>query len=208
MGIVRNGPPAELILRLKNVYHIEDFIETGTYRGDTSLWAASHFSKVYTIEYSKDIYEDTVKRLDNNKKISLFFGDSRLILQQILPQLRNSALFWIDSHWSGGNTYGKNDECPLIDEILLINGSEIPHFLFIDDARLFLSPPPRPHQINQWPPIDKVIKAINSGSFKYYIVIIEDVIISVPDYAKNLVMNYCQDISTQAWENYFKKWND
>jgi len=205
MGIVRNGPPSELILRLKDVYHIEDFIETGTYRGDTSLWAASHFHRVHTIEYSKEIYEDTVTKLGNTKKITFLFGDSRLVLQQIILQLKNSALFWIDSHWSGGNTYGINDECPLIEEISIINNSEHQHFLFIDDARLFLSPPPHPHQVYQWPSIDKVTEALQSGRKKYYITILDDVINAVPESAKDTVASYCQDVSTQAWQIYYSK---
>lgn len=205
MGLIHSGPPTELILKLKEVYKINTFIETGTYTGDTAAWAAAHFSTVLTIEYSKAIYEDTVRRLGENQEIIFLFGDSRIVLREIVPTLTCSAIFWLDSHWSGGNTYGKDDECPLIEELSLINEAKTAHFLLIDDARLFLSPPPRPHQIDRWPGIDKVIEALKSESHKYYIVVMEDVILAVPDYARDLVADYCQDISTQAWENYFNK---
>jgi len=36
MGIVRMGPPIEIILELKEAYGINNFIETGTYSGDTA----------------------------------------------------------------------------------------------------------------------------------------------------------------------------
>ena len=43
-----------------------------------------------------------------------------------------------------------------------------------------------------------------SGTHKYYVVIIEDVIISVPEYSKELVSTYCQEINTKAWIDYGK----
>jgi predicted SAM-dependent methyltransferase len=207
MGIVRSGPPVELILTLARQYNIDTFIETGTYHGETAVWAASHFNNVFTIEYSQAIYEDTLRRLGNNQNIQFFYGDSRIILRQIISALQKPAVFWLDSHWSGGSTYGIGDECPLLEEISIINHSRLFHFLFIDDARLFLSPPPQPHRIDQWPSIDQVITSVTSIGRKYYITVLDDVINVVPDFAKNIVATYCQHISTQAWQCYFNKMN-
>jgi len=202
MGIVRMGPPHELLLQLKDTYGLRDFIETGTYYGKTAVWAASHFDNVITVEYSREIYEEAIARHGKVKNINFMFGDSRAALKAIVPELTRLAIFWLDSHWSGGETYGKRDECPLIEEIDEINKSPDTHFMFIDDARLFTSPPPRPHQIEQWPSIDKIIEALNSVPHKYYIVIIEDVIIVGPEYAKELVASYCQELNTKAWYEY------
>ena len=52
MGIVHMGPPKELILQLADRYKLRGFIETGTYKGNTAVWAASYFDDVITIEYS------------------------------------------------------------------------------------------------------------------------------------------------------------
>jgi hypothetical protein len=46
MGIVRWGPPEELVLRFKRASSIDMFIETGTFKGDTASWAAAHFPSV------------------------------------------------------------------------------------------------------------------------------------------------------------------
>ena len=35
-------------------------------------------------------------------------------------------------------------------------------------------------------------------------VIIEDVIIAVPNFAKSLLANYCQNVNAKAWEEYGK----
>lgn len=208
MGLVRMGPPTELILQLMERYELRNFIETGTYYGNTAVWAASHFDNVITIEYSREIYEETIARHGKIQNINFMFGDSRAALQSIVSKLTRPAIFWLDSHWSGGKTYGQNDECPLIEEILAIVKSKRAHFVFIDDARLFMSPPPRPNRIEQWPSIDEVIEAIKSGSHKYYIVLFEDVIIAVPEYVEQDVAAYCQDISTKAWEEYGKRLNE
>ena len=208
MGVVRMGPPTELILNLKYKYGVKDFIETGTYHGDTAAWASSHFENIITIEYSKHLYDETLAKYRGLQNIRFIFGDSRAQLKEIVREVSHPAIFWLDSHWSGSNTYGQNDECPLIEEILAIVTSKWAHFVFIDDARLFMSPPPRPHRIEQWPSIDEVIEAIKSGNHKYYIVLFEDVIIAVPEYVEQDVAAYCQDISTKAWEEYDKRLNE
>lgn len=194
------GPPKELMLQLKNEYGIKKFIETGTFLGDTAVWASNHFEDVVTIEYSKEIYEKTVARHGKIRNVDFVFGDSRSVLAEVVPKLIHPAVFWIDSHWSVGKTYGEHDECPLIEELRVINMSNCDHFLFIDDARQFMSPPPRPHHIDQWPSITEVIRSINSDGHKYSIVIIEDVIIAVPEYAAELVRSYCHERNTRLWK--------
>jgi hypothetical protein len=201
------GPPKELMVQLRDRYKLRDFIETGTFYGKTAVWAASNFDNVITIECSKEIYDQTKARHDGIQNINFIFGDSRSVLKEIVPKLTRPCMFWLDGHWSGAQTYGENDECPLIEEIGEINMSTDTHFLFIDDARLFTSPPPRPHHIERWPSIDKVIEAVKSSTHKYYIVLIEDLIIALPEYAKRPVADYCQRMNTKAWDEYVKKLN-
>ena len=202
MGLVRMGPPRELVTRLKEVYQLEDFIETGTYHGNTAVWAASQFDNAITIEFSKEIYQETVARHDKINNIDFIHGNSKFVLRMLAPKLTRPSVFWLDAHWSGGKSYGEGDGCPIIDEIRAINLSPQQHFIFIDDARLFTSPPPRPHRVEHWPSIKELIEALTAANHEYYLVIIEDVIIAVPEYAKELVTSYCQQVNTEAWEDY------
>jgi hypothetical protein len=110
-------------------------------------------------------------------------------------------MFWLDAHWSGGETYGENDECPLLEELAIINVSPYEHIILIDDARLFLSPPPAPHRIEQWPDITTVINCLNCVSNRY-IIIIEDVIVAAPSKFKVILAQYGQDLNTKAWKSY------
>ena len=45
MGKHQMGPPAVLTLALQKRLGIEDFIETGTFHGNTTAWAAGHFAR-------------------------------------------------------------------------------------------------------------------------------------------------------------------
>ena len=200
MGIIRMGPPQELILKLKDTCNIREFIETGTYLGNTTRWAGNVFDRVISIERSESFYRNVVEKYSHLKNIEFLHGDSREKFHKILPELKTPALFWLDAHWSGGETSGEKDECPLIEEIEIINASGKEHFIFIDDARLFTSPPSPPHLAEQWPDISTIIHMLNSAR-KRYIVIIEDIIISVPESARPLVVEYCQKINAAEWRN-------
>ncbi|MEG3841898.1 FkbM family methyltransferase [Microcoleus sp. herbarium14] len=200
MGLIRAGVPTELAIALKDAYNLQGFIETGTNYGGTALWAAQYFQKVITIEAAKAIHEAVVKNYGHLKNIEFVLGNSKEQLEAIVPTLKEPCIFWLDAHWSGGVTYGEADECPLLEELQIINDSEFDHFILIDDARLFLCPPPRPHRIEEWPTIDAVTSLLNSGKSRYT-VIVEDVIVSVPEKAKLVVAQYSQAVSTKAWED-------
>lgn len=192
MGLVRMGPPQELVIQLQQNYDLLYFVETGTYYGATALWAAQHFPKVITIEFSQEIYNQVSSQYQHLEGIEFLFGDTREQLNNVVPKLNKPCLFWLDAHWSGGNTYGVNDECPLIEELEIIARTEVEHFIIIDDARLFLSPPPYPHRAEKWPSISTVINTLSLFCKDRYTVIFEDVIVSGPNHARSLVYQYCQ----------------
>jgi len=196
MGTVRMGPPIEIISQLKAAYGINNFIEIGTYQGHTAYWASQVFEQVFTIEYSQDLYQKVTEKYGHIKNIDFLYGDTRNLLDNTVSQLESPSLFWLDAHWSGGLTYGEIDECPLLAEIEIINSSDCEHFIFIDDAGLFLSPPPPPHSPQHWPDISAVLNLLNSVKNSRHIVIIEDVIIAVPALAKELIVQYCQNLNT------------
>jgi len=200
MGIVNPGPPIDLVLKLAQKYQIKDFIETGTYYGKTAVWAAAHFDRVVTIEASKEIYEANRANYGEIGNVDFRFGDSRVVLKEIVPGLDRPALFWLDGHWSGAETFGQDDECPLMEELRIVNESAREHFIMIDDARLFLSPPPLPHAIDQWPSLGEILNALRARTRQPYVVVIQDVIISVPEKAADLLANLCQQINTKEWQ--------
>src|SRR5207249_4509096 len=119
--------------------------------------------------------------------VSSLFGDTLAALPAVLARLDGPAVFWLDSHWSGPGTYGEDRECPVLDEIRLIGQAGGEHFLFIDDARLFLAPPLKPCRIDQWPTIEQMLAALAAISPKPYVVVFADAVIAVPPRARAAV---------------------
>ena len=113
------------------------FVESGTYGGETILNMEPYFDKLFTIEISESIYKDTSSKYKGNK-IDFILGDSAKVFNFLLPLLNDKCIFFLDGHYSSGNT-GKGDkDCPLNEEVQLINDKfKNDAIIIIDDVRLF-----------------------------------------------------------------------
>jgi len=117
------------------------FIETGTFRGNTIFNLEPYFDLLYTIEIKKNFYNEVIKKYNGNK-INFLLGDSSEIFEKLLKTIKHDSIFFLDGHWSGGNTSKGKKDCPLIEELTSINNNfKNRAILIIDDSRLFgLSP--------------------------------------------------------------------
>ena len=143
------------------------------------------------------MFEKARNNIGEKTNITLLRGDTRDHLQLLVSDIDN-VLFWLDAHWSGGETYGEQDECPLLKELDIIFNSPMKNYaILIDDARLFLAPPPLPHLVENWPSI-KQIAGIVPTSFD--MLVHEDVIYIVP--AEIETPKYLQSKTTSNWLKY------
>ena len=141
MGFIYSGVNKKLALSLRDEFKVKEFVETGTNYGDTTDWASKHFAHVFSSELSPVLYKNVANRFKNTKNVELFHGESPHQIRQINPRLTN-PIFWLDAHWSGGETAGIESECPLLNELNAILETTLYRpIILIDDARLFLSPP-------------------------------------------------------------------
>lgn len=82
MGLIRMGPPEDLITKLSSEFTIKNFVETGTFEGTTAVYASEHFENVLTVERSEYFYNQARKKHKTIKNIKFIFGDSRTELKK------------------------------------------------------------------------------------------------------------------------------
>jgi hypothetical protein len=192
------GVPEREALYLKKIMGLNVFVETGTYYGYTALRMSKIFDKVYTIEKSEALFNKAKEKLGDVRNVTLIYGDSREELGPIIER-EDNILFWLDAHWSGGETYGESDQCPLIKELeVIFRYSKKKNFaILIDDARLFLAPPPSNHDFSQWPTIRDICEIVPTY---YCITIHNDVICVIPNEICTKFKSFLQDILQKDWE--------
>ena len=146
--------------KLIDFFHVDTFIETGTYLGDTTYNAATLFKHVHTIELGDDLYHAAHERFKDNSNVFVYHGDSVTVLQKIIPTLKGKFLFWLDAHHSGGITAGAERD-PLFDEIKSIETSGITNaIILVDDIRGW---GPHVHKIR-----DAILKINSSYTFTIF----------------------------------------
>jgi len=141
MGIVHGGPPRELAVQMHKARPFAAFVETGTFKGNTTRWASEVFPRVHTIEKFRANYEEARASLADRPNVTCHLGDSANTLPGILSQFSSDSLFfWLDAHFCGTGSAGEVGQCPLLQELDALR--ERPgDVVLIDDARLFLSAP-------------------------------------------------------------------
>lgn len=197
MGIVNFGIPKQETRWIKEKMNLTTVIEGGTYQGGTAKKLSKEFKNVYTIEKSDVMFEKAKQNMGSIQNITQLRGDTRDHLLSLASQ-NDNILFWLDAHWSGGDTYGEQDECPLLQELEIIFSSPMKNYaILIDDARLFLAPPPLPHKVKNWPAIKQVGDVI---PFNFDMIVHEDVIYVVPNEIG--FPEYIQGRTTASWLKY------
>jgi hypothetical protein len=178
--------PAELAVELRNRLGLRRAIETGTYLGGGTRLLAGLFAEVTTIELAAPLAERATAELADLSHVTVRQGNSRDVLPGLVrPDV--PTLYWLDGHWSGGETAGDEDECPVLDELGAIAGGNVHDCILIDDARLFAAAPPPPHDPASWPSLVEVFDALRGPHPGHHVTVLRDLVIAVPDEARDPV---------------------
>jgi hypothetical protein len=122
----------DLLLAYAERFNLRIFVETGTCGGDTVEAMRGHFDHIYSIELNSDLYGLGVRRFIGVPGITLIHGDSAISLPNLLPQITEPALYWLDAHTSGpGTAYGPAN--PLMVELESIMAQKKQGIILIDD---------------------------------------------------------------------------
>ena len=119
-------------------FHINTFIETGTYLGDMVDVCRNTFRRILSVEIDGQLYHLAKDRFRDQPHISIVHGDSADILPGILETITSPCLFWLDGHYSGGFTGRGKQDTPIRRELdCILDHSVSGHVILIDDARCF-----------------------------------------------------------------------
>jgi hypothetical protein len=143
MTTLSHDPIATFVTLLRDRFDLTTLVETGTFEGESALWAAEHFANVVTIDIRDDFQEMARLRCLDHRNIEFLMGDTRYWLPGVVRCLDRPALCWLDAHAAPG-LFGDAHDWPILDELEIINTSPVKHFILIDDAHCFLPGTPHP----------------------------------------------------------------
>lgn len=139
-----------------NFREFHTFIETGTLAGETIFRMEPLFDKLYTIEIKPE-YLDDAKARYSGEKIRFVLGDSSKVFKELLPEINEPAIFFLDGHWSAGESGKGEKDCPLIEELTIINEKfQNSAIIIIDDRRLFGKGPNKNNEVCNWEDISDI----------------------------------------------------
>ena len=196
MGAVNFSLDVRLVKALKEALPLPVFFETGSFKGDTVDVMLPFFDRLITAELSEPLWLEVTNRFIGEKRVEPYLGNSPDIIAKFQPSLKdNSVLYWLDAHWCVANdTSGEQSQCPLLEEILAIGQLNDQSVILIDDARLFLAPPPKPHEASQWPSLDKIINKLHKLSNQHELMVINDVIVFYPTNVREPITEYAREV--------------
>src|SRR3954471_6036563 len=99
----RAGPPphpikAAMVRDYAGKYGITTLVETGTCIGDMVHAVKSSFQRIYSIEVADHLYERASQRFARDPHITILHGDSAKRLPEVLREVDEPCLFWLDGH--------------------------------------------------------------------------------------------------------------
>lgn len=116
------------------------WIETGTFRVDTTQYLSRFKGRVITIEPHEGLFARATSRFAKVRNVTVVHGLSEQVFPDLLPTIKGAVNFWLDGHYSRGETYRGPQETPIKDELGYI-AKNISNFdevcVFVDDIRLF-----------------------------------------------------------------------
>ena len=163
-GSSGNAPPPfkrMVIAAYLRRYQLKRFVETGTYLGDTlAMVAQDQRIQCTSIELSAAYAHKARLRFQNNLNVEILEGDSGLLMTQLIKTIEQPTLFWLDGHYSAGDTARGSVNTPISKELQAILSSNIRgHVVLIDDIRHF-------NGTQDYPYLDAVLRSIReTGSF-------------------------------------------
>ena len=166
-------PPVKqkLIKDIQKEFNYKVLVETGTYLGYMVSAQKQNFKKIYSIELSDDLYKRAYNKFKRYDHINLIHGDSGEKMKEVLKDIDEPAIFWLDGHYSAGITAKGSLNCPIWKELDAIFSNRSDHIILIDDARDFIG-------ANDYPTIKEIEDYLLAKNPNYSVSVIDDIIVA------------------------------
>ena len=112
-------------------YNLRVFVETGTNLGNMLNAQKNNFREIHSVEMNEWLSSRAKRKFGQLAHVHLYQGDSGKVLPQIMGQIKEPCLFWLDAHW-GDSSAAIKEELQAV-----FQHSIKTHVLLIDDARWF-----------------------------------------------------------------------
>jgi len=162
---------------------LQVFLETGTFEGESLRLACDVFDECHSVELSPQLYEAASRQFAGRAGVHLHLGKSPEILRAHRDRLASvPVFFWLDAHWCAAEqTAGAESQSPLMAELEAIGKLHPQSVVLIDDARLYLCPPPAPHRFADWPDFHAILTGLQALSPNHRLMVLNDVILFYPE---------------------------
>lgn len=172
--------PQAIKMAVLTRYGLSDatWIETGTFRGSTTKFLAQDLSiaakSVISFEPSEKYFQLSQAALASIPNVRLLNASSESQLENEIAELKGPTCFWLDGHFSQGDTYAGSQDTPILlelDTITRFLDRLRPIRVFIDDVRLFV----RQHHETDlperagYPPLRTLVEWAESNGFVWFI---------------------------------------
>jgi len=160
----------QLIIQYAKDRGIKLFVETGTYYGETVEAVRDYFDEIWSVEISNNLYSLAAQKFNHHPHIHIIEGDSSIILPDILKKINDPCLFWLDGHFSGGDTSRGKEDSPVKEELkYILDHDQLNHVLLLDDVSDFSG-----H--NGYPTIEEVNSLVQSSRTGWNMHVVDNII--------------------------------
>jgi len=191
VGEVFWGVPEPVVRAIQSSMGYSVAIETGTYEGASTAVLASMFPEVVTIERDPDVLRRAEVPLAAHGNVTVVHGDSGACLAEVLADVDQPALFWLDAHWFGSVPGEEAPQCPLLAELSAIRSWPFARAstVIVDDARMFCTAWEAPLRRTDWPRFLDVVDHLRMAP-DTYVTLLQDCFFAGPPELERLIDGY------------------
>lgn len=123
----------KLLKQYAQRYSLRILVETGTYFGEMVSATKHDFDEIFTVEFDSKLAAAARKQFSSLQHVHVLEGSSEALIPQVLAQLTQPALFWLDAGycaWNGSFA----DSARLLNELHAILSHPLRHIVLIDDV--------------------------------------------------------------------------